>query len=108
MNDFIYLTSVIAVLAAVTFATRLLPFVVLYRVSEHPLLIYLGRYLPPVIMVLLVIYSFKQEAIFSLDFLPELTCLGLVVVLHLSFKNSLLSIVGSTALYMTLVQMGYA
>lgn len=108
MNEFIYLSSVIGVLALVTFITRFLPFVLLYKVAEHPLLVYFGRYLPPMVMVLLVIYAFKQESILSADFLPELACLGLVVILHLSFKNALLSIVGSTALYMTLVQMGYA
>lgn len=108
MNNFIYLSSVIAVLALVTFVTRLLPFVLLYKVSEHPLLAHLGRYLPAMVMVLLVIYSFKGESLISTDFLPELACLLLVLILHLSIKNSLVSIVGATAVYMLLRQMGYA
>ncbi len=70
MNEFVYLSSVILLLSAVTFGTRLLPFIVLYKVSEHPLLAYLGRYLPAMVMVLLVIYSFKQDIAFDITFLP--------------------------------------
>lgn len=109
MNDlttFWYLSGVIAVLAVSTFFTRALPFLLLSRVANHPLLEYLGRFLPPIVMVLLVIYSFKTEASISVDFLPELGCLALVAALHLAFKQSLISIVGGTAAYMTLVQMG--
>lgn len=109
MNDlttFWYLSGVILVLAAATFFTRALPFVLLARVKNHPLLEHLGRFLPPIVMVLLVVYSFKNDADFSVDFLPELGCLALVAVLHLVFRQSLLSIVGGTAAYMALVQMG--
>ena len=106
MTEFWYLTSVIAVLAGVTFFTRVLPFVLLYKVADHPLLTHLGRFLPAMVMVLLVVYSFKNDGTLSVDFVPELGCLLLVAVLHLAFRQSLLSIVGGTAVYMTLVQMG--
>ena len=109
MNDlttFWYLCSVIAVLAAATFFPRALPFVLLSRAAHHPLLEHLGRFLPPIVMVLLVVYSFKNEAEFSMSFMPELGCLALVAALHFAFRQSLLSIVGGTAAYMTLVQMG--
>jgi branched-subunit amino acid transport protein AzlD len=43
-NTFWYLSSVIAVLAATTFFTRALPFLLLSRVSNHPLLEHLGRF----------------------------------------------------------------
>lgn len=105
-----YLTLVIAALALATFTTRLLPFVLLYKVANHPLLTHLGRFLPPMVMVLLVIYSFKNDAALSAEFvsgfLIELACLGLVAALHLAFRQALLSIVCGTAAYMTLVQMG--
>ncbi|KZZ41629.1 MAG: AzlD domain-containing protein [Saccharospirillaceae bacterium] len=106
MNEFWYLTSVIAVLAGVTFFTRVLPFVLLYKVADHPLLTHLGRFLPAMVMVLLVVYSFKNDAAISLEFAPEVGCLLLVAALHLAFRQSLLSIVGGTAVYMVLVQMG--
>lgn len=108
MNDlttFWYLSSVITVLAVTTFFTRALPFLLLSRAANHPLLEYLGRFLPPIVMVLLVVYSFKNEATFSVSFLPELACIALVAVLHLAFRQALLSIVGGTAAYMVLVQL---
>lgn len=106
LTTFWYLAGVIAVLAGTTFLTRALPFLVLSRAANHPLLNHLGRLLPPIVMVLLVVYSFKNDAAFSVSFLPELGCLALVAVLHLAFRQPLLSIVGGTAAYMTLVQMG--
>ncbi|MGB0467270.1 MAG: branched-chain amino acid transporter permease [Pontibacterium sp.] len=104
MESVPYLIAAIAVMAGATFLTRILPFLVLYRVSEHPLLNFLGRYLPPVIMGLLLIYSFKNEQIVSLSFLPELFSLLTVIALHLLMRNSLLSILGGTGCYMLLVQ----
>lgn len=106
LTTFWYLSSVIAVLATATFFTRVLPFLLLSRLANHPLLEYLGRFLPPIVMVLLVVYSFKNDAAVSVDFLPELGCLALVAALHLAFRQSLLSIVGGTATYMALVQLG--
>lgn len=108
MANFFYLTSVILLLALVTFITRILPFVLLYKFSQHPLLGYLGRYLPAMVMVLLVIYSLKQEIAMNMSFLPELGCVLLVAITHIYSKHSLLSIVAGTGLYMLLVQTGYA
>lgn len=105
MESVPYLMAVIAVMTAATFLTRVLPFVILYKVADHPLLQYLGRFLPPVLMVLLLLYSFKQEAIFSKDFLPELTGLLIVLVLHLSLRNALISILGGTGCYMLILQL---
>lgn len=102
----LYLISAIAVMTAATFMTRLLPFVLLYRVSDHPLLDWLGRFLPPMMMVLLIIYSFRHDAALSSGFLPEAGCLLLVALLHLLFRQALISIAGGTAAYMLLMQMG--
>lgn len=107
MESVPYLIAVIAVMTAATFLTRVLPFVLLYKVADHSILQYLGRYLPPVLMVLLVIYSFKGEDLISWGFLPELAGLAAVLVLHLSMRNALVSILGGTGCYMVLVQMGF-
>jgi branched-subunit amino acid transport protein AzlD len=102
-----YLLIVIAVLSGVTFLTRILPFVLLYKVADHPMLVYLGRYLPPVLMVLLVLYTFKDVK-FSGNWLPpELLGILLVTVLHLSLRQPLVSIMGGTAFYMVLLQGGW-
>lgn len=106
MESVSYLIAVIAVMTAATFLTRVLPFVLLYKVAEHPWLLYLGRFLPPVLMVLLLIYTFKNESFAGLGFLPELAGLAVVAVLHLAMRNALLSIMGGTGVYMVLVQSG--
>ncbi len=92
-------------MAIVTFITRALPFVVLYKVSEHPVLIYLGRYLPPVVMVLLLIYCFRDLRFNEFTDGPaEILALLLVITLHLWRGNALFSIMGGTALYMYICQ----
>ncbi|PKH03074.1 branched-chain amino acid transporter [Psychromonas sp. MB-3u-54] len=105
MQDINYLLLFILVMAVATFITRVLPFILLYKISDHPMLIYLGRYLPPVMMVLLLIYCFKDLRFSTFDDGPaELLALLLVVALHLWRANALLSIMAGTGLYMYLSQ----
>ena len=105
MQDIHYLLLFIAVMAVATFITRVLPFILLYKVSDHPMLIYLGRYLPPVMMVLLLIYCFRDLRFSTFSDGPaELLALLLVVVLHLWRDNALLSIMAGTGLYMFISQ----
>lgn len=102
-----YLVSFIAVMTLATFLTRALPFLLFRRGGEHPLMAYIGRYLPPAIMLLLVIYCLQ-----TVDFTqpphgtPELLASGVVVAVHMLWRNSLISIGAGTALYMYLVQSG--
>ncbi len=105
MSEIEYLWAVIVIMGVITFATRVFPFVALKNRGEHPTFLFLGRYMPPAIMTILVIYSLK-----SVDFLHtpfganELLALGATVLLHLWRSNSLLSIFAGTAVYMLLVQ----
>ena len=59
MTEPFYLPTVILVMAGATFLTRLLPFLLFRNRAEHPLTNYLGRYLPPAIMTILVLYSLQ-------------------------------------------------
>ena len=99
-----HLLIVMAVMAVATFITRSLPFIVFHKQSEHPLLDYLFKYLAPVLMVLLLVYSFKNEAFISLAFVPELIGLLVTLILHLIWRQPLISIVTGTGVYMVLVQ----
>src|SRR5690625_1947731 len=103
-----YLLAGIAVMALATLATRAAPFLFLRgRAAQHPLLLYLGRNLPPAVMLLLVLYSLR-----SLPTLPwsdtaaHLLAVGATVAAHLWRRNSLLSIGVGTALFMWLQQSG--
>lgn len=106
MESSAYLLTFIVVAALATFLTRLLPFVLLYRWAEHPLLKHLGRYLPPVLMVLLLMYALKDALVTGEHLLPSLVALAVVAVLHLMWRNPLVSILSGTGLYMFLTQTG--
>jgi len=105
MSETNYIWAVIAVMTIATFATRVFPFIALKNRGEHPVFLFLGRYMPPAIMTVLVIYSLR-----SVDFLHapfganELLALTVTVLLHLWRAHSLLSIFAGTAVYMLLIQ----
>lgn len=102
--DLTYLLAFIATMAAATFVTRALPFWI-FQDQQHPVVLFLGRYLPPAVMTLLVMYCLKEVQWTSGNHgLPELLSLAVVVVAHLLFKNALISIFSGTALYMMWVQ----
>ena len=96
----------IAVMAAVTFLTRALPFLLFAR-GDHPpkLVLYLGRVLPPAIIAMLIVYCLKGVAFSAPSgWVPPLAAGLAAVLLHLWKNNDLLSIFGATVLYMVLVQ----
>ena len=96
----------IAVMAAVTFLTRALPFLLFDR-GDHPprLVLYLGKVLPPAIIAMLIVYCLKGISFAAPGgWVPTLLAGGAAVLLHLWKGNDLLSIFGATVLYMVLVQ----
>ena len=98
--------AAIAVMAAVTFLTRFLPFLLFDRGESPPrIVLYLGRVLPPAIIAMLIIYCLRGVSFASpAGWVPQLLCVAVVVALHLWKHNNLLSIFGGTVLYMVLVQ----
>jgi len=105
MSEETYLWAVILIMAVVTFLSRAIPFVAFRNSAEHPVLTYLGCYMPPMIMLLLVLYSLQSVDLGNAPYgLYELAALTVTVVLHLWRGNALLSIFAGTGLYMCLVQ----
>ena len=98
--------AAIAVMAAVTFLTRFLPFLLFDRGESPPkIVLHLGRVLPPAIIAMLIIYCLRGVSFASpAGWVPQLVCVAVVVALHLWKHNNLLSIFGGTVLYMVLVQ----
>jgi len=98
--------SMVAVMALVTAALRFLPFL-LFRGRKTPKYIeYLGKVLPFAIMGMLVVYCLRSMNFSSAGaFLPELLACGAVVAIHVWKRNTLLSILSGTVLYMVLVQL---
>ena len=95
----------VAVMALGTMLTRFLPFFIFHK-HTPPYIIYLGKVLPPAIIGMLVIYCLKDISFAAFRFgLPELIAVVCVAVLHVWKRNSLVSILGGTAIYMLLVQL---
>ncbi len=96
----------IAVIAAVTYLLRSLPFLIFSGGKTPAFVEYLGKVLPYAIMGMLVVYCLKDTAVLSWPYgIPELLACIVVVLLHVWRKNTLLSIGVGTACYMVLVQL---
>lgn len=96
---------IIVVISLVTIAVRALPFLV-FRGKNLPKTVkYLGDVLPSAIMIVLVVYCLKYIDIFTgTHGIPEFIAVGVVILVHLWKKNTLLSIGLGTCVYMILVQ----
>ena len=94
----------IAVMAVVTILLRFLPFLV-FRKETPPYITYLGKVLPPAIIGMLVIYCLKDITPLAQPYgLPELIAAGCVVCAQVLKRNSLISILLGTAVYMVLIR----
>ena len=100
--------QIITVLMVVlgTMATRFLPFIVFPPGKPTPKYVkFLGKFLPPAVFGMLIVYCLKNVDIFTGSHgIPELISILVVVVLHLWKKQMLLSIAGPIC-YMLLVQL---
>lgn len=95
----------IAVMAIVTILLRFLPFLV-FRKQVPPYITYLGKVLPAAIIGMLVVYCFKDTSLTAHPFgIPELIAAACVVGLQVWKRNSLVSILTGTVVYMLLVQL---
>lgn len=95
----------IAVMAIVTILLRFLPFLV-FRKQVPPYISYLGKVLPAAIIGMLVVYCFKDTTLTAHPFgIPELIAAACVVGLQVWKRNSLISILTGTVVYMLLVQL---
>ncbi len=91
--------------AVIIFAIRAFPFVLFSRRKPPAIIRFIEKYIPPMVMAVLLVYCFKDVNFFSAPFgLPELIALAVTVILHLWKSNSMFSIFGGTIIYMLLVR----
>jgi branched-subunit amino acid transport protein AzlD len=84
--------------------TRFLPFIV-FRDHTPRYVSYLGRVLPAAIIGMLVIYCLKDISPLARPYgIPELIAAACVVAAQAWKRNSLISILTGTAIYMILIQ----
>ena len=95
----------IAVMAIVTMLLRFLPFIIFTK-NTPEYISYLGKVLPAALIGMLVIYCLKDVSVVDAPHgLPELIAALAVVGLQVWKRNSLLSILAGTVVYMLLVQL---
>ena len=100
-----YVAILIAVMALVTWLLRFAPFLI-FRKRVPAYIVYLGNVLPAAIIGMLVVYCLKDVTVTAAPFgLPELIAGVSVVALQCWKKNSLISILCGTVLYMVLIQL---
>ena len=92
-------------MSLVTILLRTLPFLV-FRNHTPKYISYLGKVLPPAIIGMLVIYCLKDVTVFSYPHgIPELIAVACTAGVQAWKRNSLISILSGTVLYMVLVQL---
>lgn len=98
--------TIIIVITIGTMITRFTPFILFPEAKKTPEIInYLSNVIPTAMIGLLVIYSLKDVSILKGSHgLPEFISLSFLIMIHLKFRNVLLSIIFSTFIYMMLVQ----
>lgn len=98
---------VILIMGLITLATRLLPVLIFGRGEKVPdYILYLGNVVPFTAMGLLIVYCLKDVSVVeSPHGLPELVALAVVSGSYLWRRNTILSVVIGTVVYMMLVQM---
>jgi len=101
-----YALIAILVIAIVTFAIRVAPFILFGKDKATPkYIVYIGNYLPPAVMSMLIIYCLRNVNVSQFPFgLPEVIGIITVATLHIWKRNNLISIIGGTAIYMMSVQ----
>lgn len=106
MIDYRHALIIILVMGLMTLATRILPVLIFGRGEKIPdYIMYLGRTVPYTAMGLLIVYCLKDVSIDSAPFaLPEIIATAAVIGTYLWKRNSILSVVVGTVLYMFLIQ----
>ena len=104
MNS-MHAAALVAAMSVMTILTRFLPFIV-FRKNTPRYITYLGKVLPPAIIGMLVIYCLKDVSLMAKPFgIPEMIAAACVVGLQVWKRNSLISILTGTVVYMVMVQM---
>lgn len=88
-----------------TMLTRFLPFALFPTNKKTPALIrYLGDVLPGAVFALLVVYCLRKvDFVGPTHGVPEILAVIITVILHLKWRQMLISIMGGTLAYMLLL-----
>lgn len=97
----IYFSLVIISLALMMFITRALPFVIGSILKNNQRIKTIGQFLPAYMMLLLTIFEIHPGSFTKWPFaIPALIALAVLTLVHLWFRQVLLSLVVGTAVYL--------
>lgn len=95
----------VVVISLVTILLRFLPFLIFGKRKTPEYISYFGRVLPYSIMGMLVVYCMRNVSILTVPYgIPELIACVIVIFTHIWKRNTLLSILIGTLVYMFMVQ----
>ncbi len=101
MSPFIYIMSA----SVLTFILRLLPYIFMDHIHITPYIKRIIDYLPIAVMSILVVYCFKDVILTGQHLLATIIGVTSVIVIHVIKKNTILSIVFGTIIYMVCLQL---
>ena len=106
MPDTRHAIIVIVAMGLAVLATRIVPVLIFGRGEKVPeFILYLGRVVPYTAMGLLIVYCLRDVSVLEAPHgIPELLSLAVVTLTYLWKRNTILSVVIGTVLYMFLVQ----
>lgn len=91
---------------AVIFCERLFPFALFSRRDPPPVVQFVARHIPSMVIAILIVYSLKDADPLAFPFgIPQLAGIAATLLLNVLSGNYMLTIFGSTALYMVLSRM---
>lgn len=96
----------IALLSVIIFCERLFPFVIFNKKTPGKLLHFFEKYIPPVVMLALLVYSLRGIRFTSLaEWLPVTAGTVFAIATYIWKRSTMISIFGATALYMILIRL---
>ncbi len=100
-----YVLGAVLAMGLVTVLCRATPFLFFMRRKPPAIFEYLEQSIPPMIMTILVLNSFKTLELTHAPYgLPEIGSAAVVAILQAWKRNALLSIIGGTVLYMIVIR----
>ena len=107
MPDYTHAMIIMLVMGGCVILTRILPVLIFGRSAQIPeFILYLGKVIPYTAMGLLIVYCLRDVSILGgTHGLPELIAMIVVVTSYLWKRNTIVSVVLGTAVYMVLLQM---
>jgi branched-subunit amino acid transport protein AzlD len=95
----------ILVMSVANFLTRAFPFIFFTKKKPPAFIRFIGVNFPPIILTILIFYTLGEVDFKESFALKEIGAIAFTAILHLWFKNYLISIFVGTIFYMLLVQM---